>query len=171
MSFPPGTEMFQFPGFASSCLCIQHEITSTPNSNRPAARKPQVNSNLMKRLGFPIRKSVGQRLLTPHHSLSQRACPSSPVHAKASTICPYLTLETRTTNDSTEAARRQYCPSSTATTEAGKDPATMPHGIRFSKPIHNIKEGRFRPVYRCGPNGRQQTGCLILEADRKNGGA
>ena len=73
MSFPPGTEMFQFPGFASSCLCIQHEITSTPNSNRSAARKPQINSNLMKRLGFPIRKSVGQRLLTPHHSLSQRA--------------------------------------------------------------------------------------------------
>jgi hypothetical protein len=23
MSFPPGTEMFQFPGFASSSLCIQ----------------------------------------------------------------------------------------------------------------------------------------------------
>ena len=24
ISFPPGTEMFQFPGFAFTCLCIQH---------------------------------------------------------------------------------------------------------------------------------------------------
>lgn len=27
MSFPPGTEMFQFPGFASLSLCIQDEDT------------------------------------------------------------------------------------------------------------------------------------------------
>ena len=27
----------------------------------------------MVRMGFPIRKSAGQRLLTPHRSLSQRA--------------------------------------------------------------------------------------------------
>ena len=33
----------------------------------------KIGSNLTERLGFPIRKSVGQRLLTPHHSLSQRA--------------------------------------------------------------------------------------------------
>ena len=28
MSFPPGTEMFQFPGFASNPLCIQGSDTS-----------------------------------------------------------------------------------------------------------------------------------------------
>ena len=28
MSFPPGTEMFQFPGFASNPLCIQDSDTS-----------------------------------------------------------------------------------------------------------------------------------------------
>ena len=27
ISFPPGTEMFQFPGLSRSCLCIQHEVT------------------------------------------------------------------------------------------------------------------------------------------------
>ena len=27
LSFPPGTKMFQFPGFPSSCLCVQHGIT------------------------------------------------------------------------------------------------------------------------------------------------
>jgi hypothetical protein len=25
-SFPPGTEMFHFPGFARACLCIQHAV-------------------------------------------------------------------------------------------------------------------------------------------------
>jgi hypothetical protein len=29
MSFPPGTEMFQFPGFASTPLCIQGGIILT----------------------------------------------------------------------------------------------------------------------------------------------
>ena len=32
MSFPPGTEMFQFPGFASPHLCIQWVITSAPST-------------------------------------------------------------------------------------------------------------------------------------------
>jgi hypothetical protein len=27
ISFPPGTEMFQFPGLPPSCLCIQHAVT------------------------------------------------------------------------------------------------------------------------------------------------
>ena len=27
ISFPPGTEMFQFPGLSPTCLCIQHEVT------------------------------------------------------------------------------------------------------------------------------------------------
>ena len=53
MSFPPGTEMFQFPGFAS-ILWIQHTI---PHSA----------------VGCPIRKSTDQRLLAPPRGLSQRA--------------------------------------------------------------------------------------------------
>ena len=54
MSFPKGTEMFQFPAFAPLNLCIQ--LTDNPCG-----------------LGFPIRKSAGQRVLAPHRSLSQRA--------------------------------------------------------------------------------------------------
>ena len=27
ISFPPGTEMFQFPGLSPACLCIQHGVT------------------------------------------------------------------------------------------------------------------------------------------------
>ena len=42
ISFPPGTEMFQFSGFASPDLCIQ--------------------SGIPLRVGFPIRKSADQSL-------------------------------------------------------------------------------------------------------------
>ena len=69
MSFPPGTEMFQFPGFASPELCIHSVISSTP---KPPSSN-QLDSDLKVRMGCPIRRSAGQRLLTPHRSLSQRA--------------------------------------------------------------------------------------------------
>ena len=74
MSFPPGTEMFQFPGFASLSLCIQLK-DNLISKLQPTIEdfSPTIDSNLVMKLGFPIRKSVGQRLLTPHHSLSQRA--------------------------------------------------------------------------------------------------
>lgn len=35
MSFPPGTEMFQFPGFASLVLCIQTKITLSNSDTIP----------------------------------------------------------------------------------------------------------------------------------------
>ena len=54
MSFPPGTEMFQFPGFAPNGLSIQ-----PPDD--PIGP------------GFPIRKSADQRVLSPPRSLSQSA--------------------------------------------------------------------------------------------------
>ena len=52
--FPEGTEMFQFPSFATSGLCIQPEATLTFLS-----------------VGFPIRRSTDQRLLTAPRGLSQ----------------------------------------------------------------------------------------------------
>ena len=53
MSFPPGTEMFQFPGFASPRLCIQPAISL--------------------RRGCPIRTSADQRSLASPRGFSQRA--------------------------------------------------------------------------------------------------
>jgi hypothetical protein len=53
MSFPPGTEMFQFPGFASSTLCIHVTIPL--------------------RVGCPIRISTDQSLLAAPRGFSQRA--------------------------------------------------------------------------------------------------
>ena len=52
--FPEGTEMFQFPSFATLGLCIQ----------------PGVTPKLLG-VGFPIRKSTDQRLLTAPRGLSQ----------------------------------------------------------------------------------------------------
>jgi len=52
MSFPPGTEMFQFPGFASYTYVFSIRYRKT--------------------VGFPIRISADQRLIAPPHGLSQR---------------------------------------------------------------------------------------------------
>ena len=70
ISFPPGTEMFQFPGFASPRLCIQHGI-------RP---KPWVSpfGHIRIRARLPAPRSF-RRLLRP----------SSPPTAKASTTYAY----------------------------------------------------------------------------------
>ena len=54
MSFPPGTEMFQFPGFAWR----GYGFTASYRAST---------------VGCPIRKSADQRLLAPPHGLSQRA--------------------------------------------------------------------------------------------------
>ena len=68
MSFPPGTEMFQFPGFASPNLYIQFGDTL---STSPAT--PERMMEEMVKVGFPIRKSPDQSLLTTPRRLSQRA--------------------------------------------------------------------------------------------------
>ena len=68
MSFPPGTEMFQFPGFASPSLCVQlgDTLSTSPGP-------PEDGLEEMVKVGFPIRKSSDQRLLTSPRRLSQRA--------------------------------------------------------------------------------------------------
>ncbi len=68
MSFPPGTEMFQFPGFASPSLYIQLSDTLSTSF-----RSSENNRKEMVKVGFPIRKSPDQRLLTSPRRLSQRA--------------------------------------------------------------------------------------------------
>lgn len=55
ISFPPGTEMFQFPGFASMILCIQTRMIRSLLS------------------GFPIQISSDQSLLPAPRGFSQAA--------------------------------------------------------------------------------------------------
>ena len=68
MSFPPGTEMFQFPGFASPNLYIQFGDTLSTSPPIPERMMEE-----MVKVGFPIRKSSDQKVLAPPRSLSQRA--------------------------------------------------------------------------------------------------
>jgi hypothetical protein len=95
ISFPPGTEMFQFPGFALLTLWIQVKSTwfnrrssdvpavsgGTPTGQGPARSRA---SSLARRhhkhltisdcqVGFPIRTSRDQRVLSPPPGLSQSA--------------------------------------------------------------------------------------------------
>ena len=72
MSFPPGTEMFQFPGFACWSLCIQPNILLNDPPKPPQTRKPEASWKTVK-VGFPIRKCPDQRVLAPPRTLSQRA--------------------------------------------------------------------------------------------------
>ena len=68
LSVPPGTEMFQFPGFASPKLCIHLGDTLSTSLRLPKGKRRE-----MVKVGFPIRKSSDQSLLTTPRRLSQRA--------------------------------------------------------------------------------------------------
>ena len=88
MSFPPGTEMFQFPGFALKTLCVQVSSTCSgdlsfachaPCNQRRAQTRPQVARSAIgqttnhRQVGCPIRRSRDQRVLSPPPGLSQSA--------------------------------------------------------------------------------------------------
>ena len=69
MSFPTGTEMFQFPAFALEDLCVQSTSTRSPSpSTTPKGRRRHGCQ-----VGFPIRKFPDQRVLSPPRDLSQSA--------------------------------------------------------------------------------------------------
>jgi hypothetical protein len=71
LSFPPGTEMVHFPGFARTCLCIQQAVLRFYPSGFPHSDIPGYNACL--------------RLPGAYRSLPR---PSSPSSAKASTMRP-----------------------------------------------------------------------------------
>ncbi len=74
MSFPPGTEMFQFPGFASFDLWIQSKDTAEA-------------------VGCPIRKSTDQRLLAAPRGLSQRAASFIASQCQGIHQMPFIALD------------------------------------------------------------------------------
>ena len=86
MSFPPGTEMFQFPGFAFWSLCIQPKI---PLNDPPSPLLTEVNNELEDRKGgFPhseMSGSMGARaspdLIAACHVLHRLSMPRHPSEA------------------------------------------------------------------------------------------
>jgi hypothetical protein len=84
MSFPPGTEMFQFPGFASCDLCIQSQDTwLAPSLTSPKGRQRQ-SFRWVAPFGDLWIKAYS-RLPKAYRRVSR---PSSPLAAKASTKRP-----------------------------------------------------------------------------------
>ena len=91
MSFPPGTEMFQFPGFASNPLSFQESDTfdQSTEDRRQTTKgfhlRPPSSDFCPLKVGFPIRKSADQSLFAAPHGLSQRttsniACACQGIH-------------------------------------------------------------------------------------------
>ena len=89
MSFPPGTEMFQFPGFASRTLCIHVHDTCSRLTPLVIAHGRDQTDRWVSPFGN-LRVKGCSHLTAAYRSVPR---PSSPVYAKASTNCPYLTLE------------------------------------------------------------------------------
>ena len=89
MSFPPGTEMFQFPGLAFEPLCIQGSNTSdqrTDDRGRTTDGSRLLSSDFCPlEVGSPIRISADQSLFAAPHGFSQRttsfiACACQGIH-------------------------------------------------------------------------------------------
>ena len=75
ISFPPGTEMFQFPGFAPNTYGFSAGYSGTPEGCQG---------------GFPHSEIVGSKLVCQLADAYRRLPrPSSPSTAKASAICAY----------------------------------------------------------------------------------
>ena len=52
ISFPPGTEMFQFPGFASCRLCVQRQMTDLSTRRVSPFGHPRIQACLAAPRGF-----------------------------------------------------------------------------------------------------------------------
>jgi hypothetical protein len=70
ISFPPGTEMFQFPGFAPDGLCIQPPVTPAGCPVRPGCpiRRSPDQSAFGRSPELIAAYNVLHRLCTPRHS-------------------------------------------------------------------------------------------------------
>ena len=88
MSFPRGTEMFQFPRFAFETLCVQVPNTSLdPPMRRTRDRDPECRTLTDRRWVSPFGDpwiKARSRLPKAYRSVPR---PSSPLSAKASTGC------------------------------------------------------------------------------------
>jgi hypothetical protein len=97
MSFPPGTEMFQFPGFALPKLCIHFGNNLVPINSDTDKSAPE----LIGKVGFPHSEIAGSKvahtspaLIAACHVLHRLCMPRHPRNTLTSR------LRVRTTNDS-----------------------------------------------------------------------
>ena len=143
MSFPPGTEMFQFPGFASPKLCIHFR------DNRPT--KPRLTANGETRFngeaGLPHSEIVGSKvahtsptLIAACHVLHRLCMPRHPPNALTSHLRAHTINASANAQSST--CRINLSLILLNTKENSRFPMRPKIRHRFQKPIHNVKEAR-----------------------------
>src|SRR4051795_4519343 len=101
MSFPPGTEMFQFSGFASPKLCIHLGDTFLPINSRPGSDpKIETGLKLIGEGGFPHSEICGSKvahtspqLIAACHVLHRLCMPRHPPIALTSRLRIHTTID------------------------------------------------------------------------------
>src|ERR671918_314345 len=96
MSFPPGTEMFQFSGFASPKLCIHFSDTFVSTYPEPAKSWCEINGEG----GFPHSEICGSKvahtspqLIAACHVLHRLCMPRHPPIALTSRLRIHTTID------------------------------------------------------------------------------
>ena len=110
MSFPPGTEMFQFPGFASATYGF-------------SCRYPIG-------VGCPIRTSTDQRLLAAPRGFSQRATSFIASWCQGIHRMPFSCSRTQNLQRPNCSRQRRFNPSCTGTIHTGISPRAAEPGHR-----------------------------------------
>jgi hypothetical protein len=168
MSFPTGTEMFQFPAFALLILCIQIKSTCVTRlmSALPLASANSKTTTTRYQVGFPIRKSMDQRVLSPPHGLSQSATSFIASYRQGIHQTPFMRLirsSKRKTRSGRGRIRNPVCPPS-RWTSAPRRPfgqsgawfhpwmyAQNSNGLYYwlsiSQPPFSTNDGQLRSVY------------------------
>src|SRR3954462_5071849 len=101
MSFPPGTEMFQFSGFASPKLCIHFGDTFLPINSKPGSDpKIEAGLKLIGEGGFPHSEICGSKvahtspqLIAACHVLHRLCMPRHPPIALTSRLRIHITID------------------------------------------------------------------------------
>ena len=172
ISFPAGTEMFQFPAFALLTLYIQVKSTclnlrsSTAQNRRQTGQGPARSGRLHEvkttkqltiedcQVGFPIRTSRDQRVLSPPPGLSQSATSFIASCCQGIHQTPLSRL--------IRSRRRRAL-----LHDGGSNHQPFPYAwIRSLDPGHPL--GRRRPVQQAlnAPKGRQSSRSVSLDLER-----
>ena len=105
MSFPPGTEMFQFPGFASNPYVFRIRYLHRSQLSKARAVSRSDIRQPTSKVGFPIRISADQSLFATPRGFSQRttsfiACACQGIHRTPLRHLIALIINTRPVSES-----------------------------------------------------------------------
>jgi hypothetical protein len=159
MSFPPGTEMFQFPGFASLSLCIQQSDILPIKPRSRSQSEDWARSRFNSEDGFPHSEICGSKvahtspqLIAACHVLHRLCMPRHPPVALTSRLRIHTTIDRPAALNSLRLHGGLVCRSGAASAAARisqldnhccncrSNCFDRQPRHRFLEPIHNVKE-------------------------------